>query len=151
MGGDLGTRQCQDPLLAEIICLLETGSLPTDPKRTKLLALTQSQYTLEDNVLFHVTRDGSLRVIPPADSREELFNQAHGDVFGGHLREAKVFTELQKHYWWQGMRADISRWSRGCLVCITHNTGRPARGPVTPIPVWTFQESWCGCDPVPML
>ena len=100
-----------------------------------MLALTQSQYTLEDNVLFHVTRDGSLRVIPPADSREELFNQAEGGVFGGHLRKAKVFTELQKHYWWQGMRADINRWSRGCLVCATHNTGRSARGPLTPIPV----------------
>lgn len=38
--------------------------IPEDPKRAKLLALTQLQYLLEDDVLFYVVKDGSLRVIP---------------------------------------------------------------------------------------
>ena len=33
------------------------------------------------------------------------------------------------------MRGDVSQWSRGCLVCATHNTGRAVRPPLTPIPV----------------
>ena len=86
-------------------------------------------------MLFHVETNGTLRVIPSEGSREDLFQQAHGGVFGAHLREAKVYSELQHHYWWPGMRADIGCWSRGCLTCATHSTGRPVRPPLTPIPV----------------
>ena len=33
------------------------------------------------------------------------------------------------------MRSDVTRWTRGCLVCASHNVGRPVRAPLTPIPV----------------
>ena len=33
------------------------------------------------------------------------------------------------------MRADTTRWTRGCLVCATHSTGRALRPPLTPLPV----------------
>jgi len=33
------------------------------------------------------------------------------------------------------MRADITKWTRGCLVCATYSTGRAVRPPLTPIPV----------------
>ena len=33
------------------------------------------------------------------------------------------------------MRADITRWSRACLVCATYSTGRAVRPPLSPIPV----------------
>lgn len=81
--------QRKDPHLVEIIDMLEAGQLPSDERRAKQLALTQSQYTLKDDVLYRVEMDGTLRVIPPEGSREDLFKQAHGGVFGAHLREAK--------------------------------------------------------------
>ena len=59
----------------------------------------------------------------------------HGGVFGGHSRDGKVFSELQQHYWWRGMRADITKWSRGCLTCATYSTGRAVYSPLSPIPV----------------
>ena len=114
--------------------------MPTDTRRAKQLALTKSQYTLQDGVLFHVETNGTLRVIPPEGSREDLFQQAHGGVFGAHLREVKVYSELQRHYWWPGMRADIGRWSRGCLTCATHSTGRPVQPPLTPMWVGHLSE-----------
>ena len=33
------------------------------------------------------------------------------------------------------MRSDIGQWSRSCIVCATHNTGRAVHSPLTPIPV----------------
>ncbi len=51
------------------------------------------------------------------------------------MRDAKIYSELKRHYWWPGMRADIGRWSRGCLICATHSTERAIRPPLTPIPV----------------
>ena len=86
-------------------------------------------------MLYHLESDGTLRVIPPTRTRRELFEEAHSGTFGGHLRDAKVFSELKKHYWWEGMRSDIGQWSRSCIVCATHNPGRAVRTPLTPIPV----------------
>ena len=109
----------------------ETGVLPEDEKFAKSLALTQSQYSLEDDILYHVEADSTLRVVPPSSKREALFKQAHGGKFGGHLRDAKVHSELQRHYWWPNMRRDVSRWSRDCITCATYSTVTP----LTPIPV----------------
>ena len=33
------------------------------------------------------------------------------------------------------MRSDVTRWTRGCLVCLTHSPGHPVKAPLTPIPV----------------
>ena len=60
---------------AEVITFLKTGSLPLDTKRAKLLALSQSQYLLEDDVLHHEVTDGSLRVIPPEDAKRSCSNK----------------------------------------------------------------------------
>ena len=132
---DLAELQGKDPELAAIITYLETGVLPTEEKFAKTLALTQSQYLVQDGILYHVEPDSTMRVIPPTEARERLFQQAHGGSFGGHLGEVKVHSELRKHYWWSGMRKDIGNWNRGCLVCATHTTGRATRPPLTPIPV----------------
>ena len=114
---------------------MKNGTLPTDETKARVLALTQSQYVLDSGVLYRVVGDGTLRIIPPLAAREELFKQAHAGAFGGHLRDAKVFSQLQRHYWWKGMRTDVTKWSRGCLTCATYTTGRPVRPPLTPIPV----------------
>lgn len=79
--------------------------------------------------------DGTLRVIPLASMWEKLFQTTHGEVFGAHLRDAKVFSELRRHYWWPSMRKDVTRWSRGCLTCATYGTGKAVYPPLTPIPV----------------
>ena len=131
----LSKRQRDDPKLFEVINFLEMGVLPEDEKRAKVLALTKSQYHMEGGVLYRLESDGTLRVILPTITRRELFEKAHSGTFGGHLRDTKIFSELKKHYWWEGMRSDIGQWSRSCIVCATHNPGRAVRTPLTPIPM----------------
>ena len=104
---DIATCQRRDSELASIILYLETGVLPDDDSSARTLVLSASQYVLEDDVLYKVEQDSTLRVIPPADWREELFNTAHSGIFGGHLSDVKVHSELQSHYWWSRMRKDV--------------------------------------------
>ena len=132
---DLSTCQRRDKNLAAITEYLETGVLPGDERLAWNLALTASQYVLEDDVLYRVEQDSTLCIIPPEDQREKLFNEAHSGVFGAHLSDTKVHSELRRHYWWSGMRSDITRWTRGCLICNSHCTGRAVHSPLTPIPV----------------
>ena len=79
--------------------------------------------------------DKSLRLIPPESDRESLFHEVHSGIFGAHLKDAKIHGELSKHYWWPKMRADICKWCRSCLVCVTRQAGRVVQPPLTPIPV----------------
>ena len=51
---DLPTLQRQDAELAPIFTYLETGILPTEVNAARRLALTATQYTVEDNVLYRV-------------------------------------------------------------------------------------------------
>ena len=134
-GDELAALQRDDKELKEIIDFLESDILPSEEKKAKLLSFTQSQYTLMDSILYHIQQDGSLRVIPPGNLREELFHQAHGGIYGGHLGDAKVYSELLRHYWWPKMRSDITHWSKSCLTCATYGRGQSVRPPLTPIPV----------------
>ena len=118
-----------------IITYLETGVLSSDEKLARRVALTQPQYVVEDRVLYRLEGDGTLRVIPPTQLREWIFQEAHGGRLGAHLGDLKVYSQLRRHFWWNGMRADIARWSRASLVCATHSSERPVRPPLTPIPV----------------
>ena len=64
-----------------------------------------------------------------------LFEEVHAGKFGGHLGDAKVFSSLNRHYWWPKMRSDIAGWYKACLVCATHQVGRVPKPYLTPIPV----------------
>ena len=127
--------QRSEPELRWVITYLETGVLPEDEKLARQVALTRSQYVIEDKLLYKLEGDGTLRVIPPTPLRSRIFQEAHGGRFGALLSDVKVYSELRQHFWWNGMRADISRWSRACLVCATHSTRRKVQPPLIPIPV----------------
>ena len=131
----LEERQRSDPELAEIIRFLEEGTLPDDDKSARLLVLNKPQYTMVEEVLYHVAPDKTLRIVPPVQDRQKLFREVHDGVFGGHLRDAKVHGTLSKHYWWPSMRTDVSAWCRSCLPCATRCVGRAVKPPLTPIPV----------------
>ena len=135
MESDQSMEQREDAGLADIILYLETGVLPEEESRARILVLSTSQYVIEDDVLYRVETDSTLTVVPPQSQRQKLFNEAHAGVFGAHLSDTKVHSELRRHYWWHGMRADITRWTRACLVCNTHSPGRAVRSPLTPISV----------------
>ena len=101
--GTLSERQKADLTLSCIIRYLEDEVLPDDDKKARELILSRSQYALLDGVLYKVEKDNSLRIFVPECDREELFKEAHKGVFGGHLREAKIYSQFIKHYWWPGI------------------------------------------------
>ena len=93
---ELATSQQQDEELQIIMQFLETGVLPPDENVIKKTAMTASQYTMEDGILYHVEPDGTLWLVP-STIRKELFNQAHSGIFGAHLGDCKVFSELRRY------------------------------------------------------
>ena len=131
LGGQTKSRSRVDRILQ----YLSDGVLPEDDKCAHELVFTKSQYSVVDRVLYHVEKDGTLRIIPLAASREKLFKDAHSGAYGAHLHEAKLYGQLSKHYWWPKMRSDVENWCRGCLTCATRQPGRAVKPVLAPIPV----------------
>ena len=132
----LRKRQLEDPELKPMIEYIEKDSIPADNNAARKLILTKPQFEVIGGVLYRVMeKDMSLRIVLPNADRHKVFEEAHGGVFGGHLREAKIHGQLAKHYWWPRMRADIQRWCRACIVCASRNVGQVTRPLLTPIPV----------------
>jgi len=101
------------------IVFLKEGTLPADSKSAKKLVLMAQQFSLIDGVLYHVQTDGCLMVAVPESLYYKLFEEAHRGLFSGHLHEAKINSQLRKHYWWPGTRSDIQKWCKACLICST--------------------------------
>lgn len=61
----LSVLQSRDKELAPIIQFLQDGTLPTEEKLARKTALTSSQYTIVDEVMYRMESDSTLRVVPP--------------------------------------------------------------------------------------
>ena len=131
----LAQQQRSDPQLLEIVQYITEGVLPTNEGSARKILLSQSSYTVLDGVLYHVEEDKTLRVIPPTNNRHQLFLEAHEGAFSGHLRQAKIHSQLSRHFWWPGMRKDINEWCRACTKCASRSVGRAVRSKLSPIPV----------------
>ena len=106
-----------------------------EDKKARELILGKSRYVVIDDTLYHVTADMSLRIVLPKEDRLRVFHEVHQGRFAGHLRDAKIHSQIGKTYWWPNMHSDISRWSRACEVCASRQVGKPIKLYLTPISV----------------
>ena len=46
-----------------------------------------------------------------------ILNEAHNSRLSIHPGSTKMYNDLKQHYWWQGMKRDISNFVSKCLIC----------------------------------
>ena len=63
------------------------------------------------------TKPGRLCVVVPEKLQSLLLQEAHASRFAGHFAFKKVYDRISRYYWWKGMRADVCKFCRSCLVC----------------------------------
>ena len=134
-GDTLERRQRSDPELLAKILYLENNTLPEDDQSARTLVLHRHQYSVVEEVLYHLASDKTLRVVVPESDCMKLVQQSHGGNFRGHLGDVKVYGLLCKHYWWPRVRKDVARWCKSCLTYATWHVGRSVKPLLTPIPV----------------
>ena len=131
-------RMPYDSTLVTMLEYLERDALPTDEKLARRVVMESGKYEVVQGVLYFVpdSSPGHLCIVVPESLRSKILEEAHSGCFAGHFAFKKVYDRLRKCYWWKGMRADIHRFCRSCLVCASRKgPGRPFRPPLTPIPV----------------
>ena len=92
--GSLSELQRRDGGLAPLICYLEDGTLPDNEKLARRIAMTGSQFVIEDGALYWIEADSTLLVVVPEECRKKLFEEVNGGRFGAHLSDVKVHSEL---------------------------------------------------------
>ena len=115
---------------------LQDGVLPEDEKLTKRIVAESKQYDVIDGVLHFENRAFPSRwcIVVPEQLRSDVLQEAHAGCFAAHFAEKKVYD--RRSVWWRGMKADVRRHWRGCLVCASHKgTRKKFKPPLQPIPV----------------
>ena len=75
-----------------------------------------------DKIDFSVKEYGSLyfhnRLCVPADNelKKKLLFKAHNTVFTMHPGGNKMYQDLKQHYWWKGMKRDVTEYVSKCLT-----------------------------------
>ena len=70
---------------------------------------------------------------------KKLLFEAYNTVFTMHLGGNKMYHDLKQHYWWKGMKRDVTEYMSKCLTCqqvkAEHQVLTGLLNPL-PIPQW---------------
>lgn len=114
--------------------------VPHDLAKTK-----QSAYILENDLLMRKwcsspdqdEWDICYQVVVPVPYRPHVLCLAHDHPLSGHLGIRKTYNRILKHFFWPGLKSDVTHYCRSCNVC--QIAGKPNQvvspAPLNPIPV----------------
>ena len=85
------------------------------------------------------------RLCVPDDKelKKKLLFEAHNMVFTMHLGSNNMYQDLKQHYWWKGMKRDMTEYVSKCLTCqqvkAKHQVPTGLLNPL-PIPQWKWDN-----------
>ena len=70
---------------------------------------------------WEIHRDGEFRfqgrIYVPLSIRHELLEEAHHSKFAIHPGNNKMYHNIKRQYWWNGMKKDIAKYVARCMTC----------------------------------
>lgn len=63
------------------------------------------------------------QVVVPSVYRQQVLSLAHESKWSGHLGVFKTYQLILKHFFWPGLKSDVTKYCRCCHVCQT--VGKP--------------------------
>ena len=77
------------------------------------------------------------------DVRREIMEEPHSSAYAMHLGSTNMYHTLKEHYWWKGMKRDITEFVSRCLTC--QQVKAEHQKPVgllqsLPIPQWKWER-----------
>ena len=129
----------------------------TDPEISKLIfrALPEDEisqvpmcYYIKNGILmrkwrpFDVPADDEWavyhQIVVPKSYRHEILSIAHGSPMSGHLGINKTYHKIINHFYWPGLRSDVSKYCKTCHTC--QMVGKPnqtiPKAQLQPIPAF---------------
>uniref|UniRef100_A0A8C6LK80 Gypsy retrotransposon integrase-like protein 1 n=1 Tax=Nothobranchius furzeri TaxID=105023 RepID=A0A8C6LK80_NOTFU len=139
------------PLTAETLSAAQKSDITLKPYFEQVTTSdktdkTTTHYLLDNDVLVRCWPQPAAeglewglvkQIIAPSSYREHVVSLAHESDWSGHLGVNKTYKLLLQHFFWPGMKKEVSLFCRRCHVC--QMTGKPNQpippAPLQPIPV----------------
>jgi hypothetical protein len=75
--------------------------------------------------------------------RKQILDEAHKSRYSIHPGEVKMYKDLNRRYWWVGMKSDVIGYVSTCLTCqkvkAKHKKVAGLLQPL-PVPEWKWEE-----------
>lgn len=147
--------QLQDPILKEIINLLENKSDAPDKTQysqadnhTRALYNQWQHLELHDGLLYrkwvpeNPDEQTQLQMVVPDSLRKEILHLLHTHKTGGHAGVSRIIKNCRQRFYWPGHKSDIERYCAECKICQSlHNNIK--RAPLQQKPVYQRFEKIC--------
>ena len=136
--------QSKDPALAPLIKYLQSGDLPGNSSDDRNISSIADQYTLQDNVLYHLyspstpyrRQETRCQLVVSRSCIDHVLMSMHDDIFSGHLGITKTYDKIRQRYHWEGMYKDVTHWISSCKDCASKKSPkRSMTAPMQSIPV----------------
>ena len=75
----------------------------------------QTEFRLHDDGLLRFR--GRICVPKNTKLKEEIMGEVHGSAYTVHPGGTKMYHDLKKNLWWNGMKRDITHYVAQCFVC----------------------------------
>ena len=133
---ELRSSQLADPTVNIILQAREKGEKPKasdlagQSQECKRLAQLWEQLEIINGVLWRYYEDNEgkttwKQLVVPQSLREEILQEIHAGVLGGHLGEEKTVQQVRKRFYWPGYSQDVRDWCHTCTTCATRKTSAP--------------------------
>jgi hypothetical protein len=107
-----------DPFVTQLVKAYAKDKWFRDPKNV-------SDLTLAPNGIWFKIRDhDKAQIVVPSDPqlRQTLMHEFHDAAYAGHPGVHKMYSNLYKHYWWNGMHSDVKEYVQHCAKCQQNKT-----------------------------
>jgi len=133
---NLRQEQLNDATIGFVFQALELNSKPTattlqgcSPAIRKLIQLWD-QLEVCNGLLYRrfvdtSTEKSHLQLVVPVCFRNEVLQELHAGVVGGHLGHDKTLSRLKERFYWPGHWNDVQNWCRTCATCASRKTPSP--------------------------
>ena len=131
-------QQQKDSWIRDMSLYLEHGNLPEDENQGRKIAAQSVHFAILDDILYYVDSkcNNRKRVIVPQQLQQEILQEGHCGMTGGHFSGKRTFNTLAQHWWWKHMYRDTINFCKSCPDCaIVSGVGRRNKPPLCPIPV----------------
>ncbi|KAL5565427.1 hypothetical protein UlMin_028591 [Ulmus minor] len=99
------------------------------------------EFSISSNGILH--HKGRLCVPNEEEMKNQILTEAHETPYSVHPGTKKMYKDLKEHFWWPGMKKDVTKFVERCLTCqkIKAEHQRPA-GEIQSIevPEWKWEQ-----------
>src|SRR6185437_9732728 len=82
-------------------------------------------FSERDELLVTTNAEGAVKIVVPETLRAHVLGMHHNIQLAGHQGYKRTLEQIRNCFYWPGLKQDVMRWVRACMVCRKRKTPRP--------------------------